>query len=92
MVEVTEASRAKIGFERGEARRQVLFTIGVELDAQDGAWFALDESAARLIEGEVLTGVVENRFIHHFDRGGLVRQNGRCRAQRFQQMMESDSP
>ena len=68
------------------------FAIGVELDAQQRAGIALDERLANALQIRALAGVVEDGFVHHFDRRGIVAQDHGRGCQRFQQVRGTAPP
>jgi hypothetical protein len=90
VVGIPKTSRPQIVFQRLEPRRQVLFPVRIDLDAQNGSWVAFDEHVANAVDGGILASEIQNGFVHHFDGRRIMLQDRRRGGQRFQQVVEHD--
>src|SRR5579863_6157299 len=71
-VTVAKAALCEILFTRGEPRGQALFSVVVELDAQDRAGVAFDECLPNALQIGTEMRVIENELVHHLAGGWMV--------------------
>ena len=86
MIPVAEAARREIPLDRVEPRRQVVFRLGVQLDAEQRLGIAVDERPLHLLERRALPGMAEDEPVHHLDRRRPMGQNYRRRLERLEQV------
>ena len=84
IVAVAETVSSQIAFECVESRREVFGAVGVELDAEERARVAVDETLSQCLERRALARVIENRLVHHLDRRRAMSKDERGGGQRFE--------
>jgi hypothetical protein len=81
VIGVAKLVLAQVALERGQSRREIVGAVGVELDAEQRSWIALDEALSQCLEHGTLTRVIEDGLIHHLDGRWPVTKNQRCRGE-----------
>jgi hypothetical protein len=67
VITVAEASFMQLTFEGVQARREILVSVGVELDAEKRCRIPVDDPATERVERGVVTSVIEDELVHDLD-------------------------
>ena len=86
VISVTEILRPQILLQRDQTRRQILLPVRIKFHTQRGARIARNKQIPDKIQPRILARIIQNRLVHHLNRGRRMRKDYRRGRQRLQQV------